>query len=70
MQIESSDGSAYKLATVRLVTLSGTALFGGHKFETYLYEGNAKKLLEHYDTLEDAIDGHSKFTNEMGLTQL
>jgi hypothetical protein len=67
MHLESTNGSLFKEATVRLSTISLPALFGSNKFETCLFSGKEFEVLATYSTLLEATAGHQQFAEEFGL---
>jgi hypothetical protein len=67
VKLESTNGSMFKAATIRLSTISLPALYGAGKFETSLFSGKDSEILETYNSLKDAVAGHQKYADDLGL---
>lgn len=54
-----------ELSTVEIPQVPGTKI--GCMYETCVFTGSDSEVLERYDRLVDAIEGHARWCSKMGL---
>lgn len=69
-QMISHNGGRFTRRTVELSTVEIPPVHGitaNYRYETCVFTGNDSEVLERYNRLSDAIRGHAKWCNTMGL---
>lgn len=66
-QLVSDNGGMFIPATIRLATVRVPKQPNSPEFETCLYVGNDRDVVESYDTMADAVRGHVKHKQGFGL---